>query len=206
MYYTLIPSKLARVDKPAPDPKDEVLPAFTHPRSIEVSDLADRWGERDDIERLIDGRMALVQVSPVDQAESVLIDGGGTEFTATNGWIVEAILSLDLLLGPEAERIRQIASTPMGVNQESNYAVEVDDIREIEEELDDLVEHAKAALDAAGVDGYFWQFQVGCTRGYELIALAGGDLLDESGDWNQRAQQQLLRPWAKSVRWPLAAA
>ena len=48
MYYTLIPSKRARVDRPAAEPKDEVLPAFTSPRSIEVSDLADRWGEHQD--------------------------------------------------------------------------------------------------------------------------------------------------------------
>lgn len=207
MYYTLVPSKLARVDKSAPDPEGGQLPAFTHPRSITVSDLVvDMWGEHDDIEHLIDGRIALVQVSPVGEVESPFIDGGGSEFNASGGWLVEAILSLDELLGPEAQRIRQIASTPIGINQESSYADEVEDIQETEEDLDDLVEHAKDALAAADVDGYFWEMQVGCTRGYELIALAAADLTSEDGDWNARAQQQLLRPWATSVRWPLAAA
>ncbi len=206
LYYTLIPSRLVAVDDPAPDPADGQLPAYTSPRAIAVQEtVADVWGERDEIEHLLDGRISLVGVSPDGPVESGRFDGTGPEVICNDGWWVESILSLDLLLGPEAVRIRQIVSYPLGVNQESDYADVVDEIRELDEEIDDLAESAQDALNHAGINGDWWAEQIGCTRGYELVALAAGDLVAESGDWDIRAWHQLLRPWAKTVRWPVAA-
>lgn len=205
LYYTLIPSRLVAVDDPAPDPAEGQLPAYTSPRAVAVQEtVADLWEYRDEIEHLLDGRISLVGVSPRGEVESGRFDGTGPEVVCNAGWWVESILSLDQLLGPEATRIRQIVSTPLGVNQESDYADVVDDIRKLDEEIDDLVEAAQDALNLAGLDGDWWAEQVGCTRGYELIALAAVDLVAESGDWDMRAWHQLLRPWAKSVRWPVA--
>lgn len=213
MYYTLVPSTLARVDRPAPDPEDGELPAFTHPRSITVSELvADRWGERDEIEYLLDRRMALVQVSPVGEVQSAHIDGEGSEVVASVGWVVEAIRSLDELLGPNAAPIRELASTPLGVNQECDYdnvltrmqQYEMDDEHADMASPDELVQRAVAALDAADIDGSWWESQVGCTSGYELVALAAADLVDTTSEWTAHAFEQLMQPWRETVGWPLA--
>lgn len=205
MYYTLIPSRLVAVDDPALEPAEGQLPAYTTPRCISIQEVvADVWGEHDEIEHVLDGRVSLVGVSPRGKVESGRLDESGPEMVCADGWWVESVLSLDQLIGPEATRIRQIVFTPLGINQESDYAEVIDDIRTLDEEIDDLVEHATDALNLAGADGDYWASQVGCTRGYELIALAASDLVAESGDWNVRALHQLLRPWAMSVRWPLA--
>lgn len=212
-YYTLVPSTLTRVDRPAPDPKDGELSAFTHPRSITVSELAaDVWGERDEIDYLLGGRMALVQVSPVGEVQSVRLDGSGSEVLASVGWTVEAILSLDELLGPNAAAIRHVASTPLGVNQECDYdnvltrmqqPPEMDPPHADMASPDELVERAVAALEAADFDGAWWAEQVGCTSGYELVALAAADLVDTTSEWTTHAYHQLMQPWTKTVG-PLA--
>lgn len=213
MYYTLVPARLAHVDRPAPDPEDGELPAFTSPRSITVFDLvAELWGERDEIEYLLTGRMALVQVSPVRTVESARIDGSGPEVIASNGWTVEAILSLDELLGPQSGAIREVVSSPLGVNDESSYDdeltrmqkyPEMDEVHADMASPDELVARAVAALDAAGFDGSWWESQVGCVGGYELIALAARDLVDTTDGWCVHGFQQLMRPRASTSKgWP----
>lgn len=204
LYYTLIPNQHVAVDDPATEPNDGQLPAYTTPRSIAVQEVVHLWNERDAIEHVLDGRVSLVGVSPRGETHSGRLDQSGPEMVCDAGWWVESVLSLDQLIGPEATRIRQIVAHPMGPNQEGDYADVVQDIRTLDEEIDDLVEAAQDALNLAGLDGDWWAEQVGCTRGYEIIALAAADLVAESGEWNVRARQQLMRPWAKSVRWPLA--
>lgn len=205
LYYTLIPTRLVVVDDPAPEPADGQLPAYTSPRAVAVQEtVGDLWEYHDEIDSVLDGRISLVGVSPLGEIHSGRLDESGPEMVCDDGWRVESILSLDQLLGPEAVRIRQIVATPLGVNQESDYADVVEDIRGLDEEIDDLVESAQDALNLAGLDGDWWASQVGCTRGYELIALAATDLVAESSAWDMRAWHQLLRPWAKSVRWPVA--
>lgn len=204
LYYTLIPDRIGLIDEPAPDPTDgSQLPAYTTPRSISIQEVCDLWDEHDDIASLIDGRMLLVGVSPRGQTEPGRYDDTGPEVLCDAGWWIESVLSMDQLLGPEATRIRQIVSYQFGVNQESGYADVVADIRLLDEEIDNLVEEATDALNLAELDGDWWAEQVDCTRGYELIALAASDLVAESGEWNMRARQQLLRPWTNTVGWPL---
>lgn len=202
LYYTLIPSRLVCVDEIAPEPDDGELPAFTSPRSIAVQDTIDLWNERDKIEYALDGRINLVGVSPCGEVTSAHVDGGGSEVLASQGWRVESILSLDQVLGPHAVGIRRVVTTTVGINQEADYNDVVEDIEELDERMSDLVQHAVDALHRADIDGAWWADQVGCTNGYELVALAASDLVAESSDWDMRAFHQLMRPWTRVMGWP----
>lgn len=211
MYYTLMPARLARVGQPVPEPDNGGLSAWTHPRSIAIGDtVAEVWDEPDEIGYLLTGRIALVQVSPVDEVESAYIDGG-SEMLASTGWTVEQILNLDELLGPQANAIRQVVATEMSLDDESNYDDELTRLQQYPEmdeqnadmaSPDEFVMRARTALNDADRDGDWWDAQVGCVGGYELVALAARDLVDDTTSWTAHAFQQLMKPWARVKDWP----
>lgn len=205
-YYTLIPARMAQPGKPVPEPDDGELSAWTSPRAIAIGDtVAEVWNERDEITYLLHGHMALVQVAPIGTVETAYIDGG-SEMLASTGWTVEAVLSLDELLGPQARAIREVTATEMSLDDESDYDdeltalqqhPEMDEVHEDMASPDELVERAVAALNAADIDGDWWSDQVGCTRGYELVALAARDLVDTTDGWCVHGFTQLMRPWTE---------
>ncbi len=199
LYFTLMPTRLVALGQPASEPEPDQLPAFTTPRSIAVGETVDLWGERSEIECVLDGRLALVAVSPRGAVHSGRLDETGPELVCDEGWLVEQHLSLDGLLGPEAARIRTIVATEAGLDHEADYDAAIEDHRA----MDQLVEHATVALAAAGIDGDWWADQVSCAGGYELVALAATDLVDPaSAAWNTQAFGQLLHPWVVVRGWP----
>lgn len=211
MYYTLMPAKLARVGQPVPEPDNGALSAWTHPRSIAIGDtVAEAWDARDEIGYLLNGRIALVQVSPLGEVESAYIDGG-SEMLASEGWTVEAVLNLDELLGPQANAIRQVVATEMSLDDESEYDDVLHRIQQYPEmdeqnadmaSPDELVNRAVVALNAADIDGDWWEAQVGCVGGYELLALAALDLVDANSGWTAHCFNQLMKPWTWVKGWP----
>lgn len=201
LYYTLIPSRLVAVDEIAPEPEEDVLSACTSPRAIAIGDTLDLWNCPKEIDCVLDGRISLVGVSACGEVQPAHIEGFGSEKVASRGWMVESILSLDQLLGPEASAIRRIVSTPLGVNQACDYDDEVADIEQLDEKMSELVQAATDALHRADIDGAWWAEQVGDT-GYELLALAASGVVAESSPWNMRTLQQLMRPWARVKGWP----
>lgn len=209
-YYTLMPTRLVSVGQPVPEPENGELSAWTSPRAIAIAEtVAERWSERDEIGYLLDGSISLVQVSQVGTVESAYIDGG-SEMLASVGWTVEAVLNLDELLGPQAHAIRHVVATEMSLHDQSGYDDVLAQMRqyEMDEEHadmaspDELVERAVAALDAADIDGAWWEAQVGCVRGYELPAIAALDLVDATSDWNMHGFDQLMQPWTDVKGWP----
>lgn len=197
LYFTLIPTRLVALGEPASEPAGQ-LPAFTTPRSIAVGETVDLWNEPDEIECVLDGRLALVAVSPRGMVHSGRLDETGPELVCDDGWIVEKHLRLDGLLGPEAARIRTIVATESGIEHEADYAAAIEDHCA----MDQLVEHATGELWAAGIDDEWWARQVVGPRGYELVALAATDLVDPASAWNAQAFGQLLHPWVAVRGWP----
>lgn len=110
-------------------------------------------------------------------------------------------LDHETLLGPEADRIRALVPTEQDINQEADY----DDAIEDHRAMGQIAKHATNALSAAGLDGEWWAYQVGCTRGYELVVLAASDLVDKDTEWDEQASQTLMRPWVEAMGCPQAA-
>lgn len=198
-YYTLLPTNIAHGDTVA-NPPDCALSVFKDPRSISVTDTLDLFDKDDDIERVLDPSLfTLVQVAPLGPTQPAWLNGGDAEVLCDDGWRIEQRVSTDLLLGPEPQRIRDAVFTE---TNEDAYL----DVVDAGPDLDHGVQAAGAALTAHGVDGAWWMNQVGCTRGYELIALAASDLIGTQPDWTKRAHDDLMRPWNGTVGWSSAAA
>ncbi len=71
--------------------------------------------------------------------------------------------------------------------------------------MDQIAKHATNALFAAGLDGEWWAYQVGCTRGYELVVFAASNLVDKDTEWDEQVFQSLMRPWVEAMGCPQAA-
>ncbi|WP_242911522.1 hypothetical protein [Actinomadura terrae] len=116
-----------------------------------------------------------------------------------DGWEVVGDEPLTGLLGPQACEIAAAAAIAraelLGDTDASPGAARYyQAIEACGAALDDALDAALSALEAAGADACWWATAVTCAYGYELVAIAGCDLVG-TGPWTVGAYATLMGPW-----------
>ena len=198
-YYTLA--------EPAPEVGSTLItdPAETYvtadPRTLPVVDITD--GRYETATELVQSTsLALIRVEPVGAVT------GPDEYrcyTATGGWTLVAVEpSIDAVLGPQAQRIREVVAL---AEKKLTGCYDTDPVSAgycdaVNSRYDDTRPHvdaAEAALRAVGADGIYW---TGCEYGWELLALAARDLIGTTPGWTQEAYDALTEPWRLAMGLP----
>jgi hypothetical protein len=196
-------------------------PAYGSPRAIQVSDLMDNYHGLDFYDLVVrnETTVQVLRVTPQGQVRphheffdmDADIDADMDEFRpedpveAENGWQVAEVLGLADVMGPQGQQVIDALHECLRLEGVDGgleaYGTAVDALYadpDPDVSPDRAYYAARGALDAIGVDTYWWG-TVGCVFGHEAFALAARDLIGTHPGWDQAAYDLLTRPWRATI-------
>lgn len=215
-YYALIFDNTTNVGDTIPNTgaDDHPTPVVTDPRAFELADILDARDLRDNITDIVtSATIRIAQVNPLGEVrphQDLYMDGTeiapGIMLEADDGWSIEAFKPNHTILGDHGERAMQVLTTlESAANEDDGRIARYQDA--LEADFDLIQEDADLAIEAlktVGADSYWWENCTGSDEfGFEVVALAARDLIDQVEGWDQEAYDAIAAPYRVAFGEPL---